>query len=84
MFGKENSKTNYNAWSGSKADATPEKMLRLENGEWATLNQQNLTQWVADYPDLQKAIKAIAADKTAELLPRMVLTYNERNPFYLK
>jgi hypothetical protein len=61
-----------------------EKMLRLENGEWATFNQQNLAQWVADYPDLQKAVKALAPDRTAELLPRMVLTYNERNPFYLK
>lgn len=61
-----------------------EKMLRLENGEWATLSQQTLTQWVADYPDLQKAVKAIAPDKTAEQLPRMVLSYNERNPFYLK
>jgi len=61
-----------------------ERMLRLNNGEQAPFTQQNLAQWVQDYPDLQKAVLAIPADKTVEQLPRMVLVYNERNPFYIK
>lgn len=64
--------------------AIRERMLRMENGAQLAFNQQNLAQWVQDYPDLQKAVLAITPDKIAEQLPRMVSVYNERHPFYLK
>jgi hypothetical protein len=61
-----------------------ERMLRLQTGELAPFTQQNLLHWVRDYPDLQKAVANLPADKVKDNLPRLVLAYNERNPIYLK
>lgn len=61
-----------------------ERMLRLNDGVQVPFTQQNLAQWVQDYPDIQKAVLAIPEDKNTEQLSRMVKVYNERNPFYIK
>jgi hypothetical protein len=61
-----------------------ERMLRLRTGEIGVFNQPNVVNWTHDLPELSRAIQSLPAERAKELLPRMVITYNERKPYFLQ
>jgi hypothetical protein len=61
-----------------------ERMMRLRTGEVGVFNQSTVVNWTNDLPDLSRAVQSLPAERAKELLPRMVITYNERKPYFLQ
>ncbi|HPH18624.1 MAG TPA: hypothetical protein PLE32_07600 [Haliscomenobacter sp.] len=61
-----------------------ERMLRLATGEIVPLTQENLAIWVQDYPGAQQAVEELSPEKAQKTMPRIIVAYNEQNPFFLK
>ncbi len=61
-----------------------ERMLRLRTGEIGVFDQNTVVNWTHDLPELSKAVQSLPHERAKELLPRMVITYNERKPYFLQ
>jgi hypothetical protein len=59
-------------------------MLRLRTGEIGVFDQNTVVNWTHDLPELSKAVQSLPHERAKELLPRMVITYNERKPYFLQ
>ncbi|MCB9283965.1 MAG: hypothetical protein H6563_07830 [Lewinellaceae bacterium] len=59
------------------------KILRFETGEVADFNRENLIAWIADDPELVKAVRVLTEEEAKTKLFKSLLIYVDRNEVYI-
>lgn len=67
----------------NKVVVTNKRMLRFDTGEVASLNRENLLDWVENDPQVSEAISSLKEADPSEKLYRSILVYDDRHPVFI-
>lgn len=78
--------TGQAVWQQSVENKEPiivEKIMNFQTGSIANMEVEIFKGWIQDDPQLSNTINDLSATEAREKLYKMLLIYNDRNPYYL-